>query len=124
MLVVDDDHQARRRLCKILDGLGYESVEADDGVDAQVALAYHRVSLILLDLQLPYMSGRELLRRIAQERGCHRPAVVVLSGACDAWDRVSCRGLGVSAFLRRPLTRGSLEGTFARLGLKPMRASG
>ena len=121
VLVVDDDRQARRTLCEMLASLGYDTVEADDGVDAQVALACHRVSLILLDLQLPYMSGRDLLRRIAQERGTHRPAVVVLSGSSDTWDRVSCRGLGVSAFLRRPLTRARLERIFSRLGLKPGR---
>ena len=107
----------RRDLCDRLDALGFASVDAEDGVSAQVALSCHRVSVLLLDLQLPYMSGRELLRRIEAEGGTHRPPVVVLSGGSDTWDRVSCRGLGVSAFLRRPLRDAELLDALARLGL-------
>lgn len=121
VLVVDDDRVARSELCELLDQLGYDTVEADDGAKAQVALACHRVSLIFLDLRLPYMNGREFLRRIAAE-GASLPApVVVLSGHSDTWDRVSCKGLGVSAFLRKPIEGKAVERTLARLGLKPSR---
>jgi CheY-like chemotaxis protein len=121
ILVVDDDRAARRSLCAVLDQIGYDTVEADDGIEAQVALACHRVSVIFLDLQLPYMNGRELLRRIAHEGDSTRVPVVVLSGVSDTWDRVSCKGLGVSAFLRKPVERASIERTLARLGLRPGR---
>jgi CheY-like chemotaxis protein len=64
ILVVDDYADARATLREMLEGLGQEVVEAGNGQEAFDFLVFHpevRVQLILLDLDMPRMTGWELL---------------------------------------------------------------
>jgi DNA-binding NarL/FixJ family response regulator len=66
VLVVDDHEPWRRQLCSLIEHTGQWQIvgEAVDGIDAIAKVAAVRPDLILLDVELPSMSGLEAARRI------------------------------------------------------------
>jgi len=77
VLVVDDDASWRRMLALELEDLGYEPVEAADGATALRLLGEVDCSIILLDLRMPGLDGREVLARLPPGG----PRVVLLTAA-------------------------------------------
>jgi len=65
ILVADDDAAIRGNLCLLLRDEGYQVREAADGQQALDALQDFRVTLTLLDLKMPLVDGREVLRQRA-----------------------------------------------------------
>jgi CheY-like chemotaxis protein len=84
ILIVDDNPRFRRRARRLLEGVGYEVVaEAGDGAAALEAARRHRPAVVLLDIQLPDMSGLAVAERLAAEPD---PPAVVLTSTRDATD--------------------------------------
>ena len=79
LLIVDDDARFRRFARQLLEGEGFTVVgEAEDGAGALSEVAALRPQIVLLDVQLPDVSGLQLARRITSEDG-EAPAVVLTS---------------------------------------------
>ena len=79
LLIVDDDARFRRFARQLLEGEGFTVVgEAGDGAGALRGVAALRPQAVLLDLQLPDVSGLEVARRITSGGG-EGPAVVLTS---------------------------------------------
>ena len=78
VLVVDDDQDLRESLRDLLEVWGYDVQTAANGEEALASLARSGSSLILLDLQMPVMDGREFLAKIRKSgRYSHIPIVIV-----------------------------------------------
>ncbi len=69
VLVVDDDAGIRRMIAAVLEDEGYRVRLADHGREALDRIAEHPPQLVVLDLQMPVMSGWELHEQL---RACHR----------------------------------------------------
>ncbi len=80
MLVVDDDAPIRELVCAVLEGAGYAVHTAGDGAEALRVALEARPAVILLDLGLPGLDGRQFLAAYRREPGPHAP-VVLLTGA-------------------------------------------
>ena len=79
LLIVDDDPRFRRLARLMLEGEGFTVVgEAADGAGALSEVAALRPQVVLLDIQLPDISGLQVARRITNEGG-EGPAVVLTS---------------------------------------------
>ncbi|PPC86558.1 MAG: DNA-binding response regulator, partial [Methylocystis sp.] len=76
VLVVDDEPQIQRVLRPSLTASGYTVLEAATGHEALAAVGEHSPDLIILDLGLPDMDGKEVLRKL---RILTRTPVIVLS---------------------------------------------
>jgi signal transduction histidine kinase len=63
VLVVDDDQGVRTYVCEALNSLGYECVEASDGMEALKVLADRHVDLVILDYAMPGLTGAEVATR-------------------------------------------------------------
>ncbi|TMC31847.1 MAG: response regulator transcription factor [Chloroflexi bacterium] len=83
VLVVDDDERLRRVVITALQGAGFKPEAAANGSDALVACARSDPGVIVLDLLLPVMSGRDFLRAY-RELPSHRARIVVLTALPDA----------------------------------------
>jgi two-component system cell cycle sensor histidine kinase/response regulator CckA len=108
ILMVEDDDGVRRLACHVLESLGYSVLCAESGGQALDLARDHRgkIDLVLTDVVMPEMSGREVERRLA-EAG-HAARVLFMSGYTD--DAVLQHGVeetGV-AFLQKPFTPGAL----------------
>lgn len=79
VLVVDDDHALRQTLCAILAATGYQVRFAEDGFAALAALHESLPDILLSDLNMPRMSGFELLSVVRSRFPALR--VIAMSGA-------------------------------------------
>jgi response regulator RpfG family c-di-GMP phosphodiesterase len=111
VLVVDDDPVARRSVCRALQSVGYEILQAASAGEARKALDRGDIGVMVLDVVLPDMNGLELLRQLYGE---HTDVdVVVLTGSPARWDRAEAFRCGASSYLRKPFDPFMLEGQVA-----------
>ena len=88
VFVVEDDATLRQALCDTIKFGGYEAVEASSGVDALGKLSNHGVDMVISDVQMDHMDGRELLRKV-RVTNPELPFVIItahgsVEGAVDA----------------------------------------
>src|ERR1017187_4388929 len=100
-LIVDDEPIARevlREELELIDGVEVIG-EADNGAKALDQIARHRPDLVLLDLQMPAMSGFEV--RSEERRGSHMPVIVIVT-AYDSY-AVKAFEAGAIDYLLKPV---------------------
>lgn len=106
-LIVDDEPIARevlREELELIDGVEVIG-EAEDGPKALDQIARHRPDLVLLDLQMPAMSGLEVVRGIRQ--GSHMPVIVIVT-AYDSY-AVEAFEAGAVDYLLKPVAQDRLR---------------
>ena len=113
VLLAEDDVALRRCLAEVLAANGW-SVHAADSGPAAVAVARQvPLDFSLLDMHLPGMTGIEVYRAIALERG---PLPwILMSGQATPEDAALARALGAHTFLRKPLDLTALRNCLAEL---------
>ena len=99
ILVVEDDADINKLLCRILEGAGYDCRPAFSGSEAMLWAERYDYDLVLLDLMLPGLSGEEF---IAQLRRKKTMPILVLSAKAALEDRVNVLRLGADDFLPKP----------------------
>lgn len=103
ILVVEDEEQVRRMSIETLDELGYQVVEAQDGLDALQILANRNdISMLFTDIVMPDMNGRQLADRVRESR----PDLPVLFTTGYAPETVLRSGIGGAeiGFISKPFT--------------------
>ena len=107
LLLAEDDMVLRDGLSRSLSQAGYAVDSANNGTDADHALAFQSYDLLILDLGLPKMDGLEVLRRLRM-RGQTLP-VLILTAREAIGDRVSGLDLGADDYLTKPFDLAELE---------------
>ena len=104
ILVADDDPDIVGWLRRVLEERGYQVYEAADGEAALEAALAVLPDLILLDLRMPRMDGREVITRLKlREETSEIPIIVITASSVDKeTDRVQILGLGAEGFLTKP----------------------
>jgi two-component system KDP operon response regulator KdpE len=105
ILVVDDEAQIRRLLELTLKGSGFDVRLASTGNEGVIKAASERPELIILDLGLPDMDGREVLKKIREWSSI---PVLILSVRNAESDIVSCLDAGADDYLVKPFRTGEL----------------
>jgi len=115
ILIADDKASSRELVRTILENLGYEVEEAGDGIRALDAVRQSPPDLVLLDLQMPGLTGHEVLARLrADERFANLP-IVVLTASAMAGDRDKALAAGFTNYLAKPVTLSILRAEVRRL---------
>ena len=101
ILVVDDEEINRALLGTVLEA-DYDVIFAEDGEKALRAVEENKalLSLVILDLIMPVMPGKEALRRIKEEPAYQDIPVIVASG--DQSQEIECLNMGASDFIQKP----------------------
>ena len=115
ILVVDDDADFRAGLRTALEMKGYQVDEAANGEEALLRLADKPPLLVLLDLQMPVMNGREMLQRMRATPDLKEVPVVIISGFGFEWE---AELMGAQGYIGKPFEAQELEATIANL-LRP-----
>lgn len=103
VLVVEDHEDAATPLCALLEAEGYRCWSATTGAEALRLAAEHRPQVLLLDIELPDMSGLEVLHRLQEGDGFGDCRAVAITGHDDEGTRDACRSEGVRAFFAKPV---------------------
>jgi type IV pilus assembly protein PilB len=103
VLVVDDDGSTRMVARVLLESIGYRVTEAEDGLVAVGKLKERAYDLVILDLDMPRMDGRELLARVRQGLNTIGLPVIVLTGSGGESAEVEMMGLGADDYIRKPI---------------------
>lgn len=104
ILVVDDDSITRSLALAILTKVGYRVAEANDGLAAIESLSQGRQpSLIVLDLDMPRMGGREVLARLKSSAATSGIPVVVFTGSEEDKTEAELMDEGADDYIRKPL---------------------
>ena len=102
ILVVDDDQMNIMRAKMILSKGGYEILTAESGETALESVAKNCPDLILLDIEMPGMSGIETLKKLrATENGAALP-VMFMTGTYEAEQEEQGKMLGVLDCVKKP----------------------
>ena len=104
ILIIEDDDKSRKLVRDLLTFHGYETVEAVNGLDG-VRLAHERVpSLVLMDIQLPDISGIEARERIAADPVSRHIPVIAVTASVMPEDRQRVVDAGFNGYQRKPIS--------------------
>src|SRR5260221_4006490 len=120
VLIVEDDESTRDLLASAIDDeRGYESIQVANADDALEALSRTPPDLLLLDIQLPGMSGLDLYDRIkADDRFRHLPVVFETGAARENADAL--RERGIATYVKKPFDLDELM-RFVKLLVPPLK---
>ena len=101
-ILIAEDELINREILKTILADEYQFLEAENGKKALSLLSEHRdnVSLVLLDLNMPEMSGLEVLKEIEDNPSLNEIPVIVMTG--DKKEEVECLDIGASDFISKP----------------------
>ncbi len=103
LLVVDDDENNRDMLSRRLQRRGFDVAVAVDGPQALGAIAREAFDLVLLDIEMPGMSGFEVLRQLRKTQGAMQLPVIMATARGDRADIVEALSLGANDHVTKPL---------------------
>ncbi len=109
VLIVEDDVDINRLLCRYLEREHYQTVAAFSGTEARLQLSMNSFDLILLDLMLPGLTGEDL---IAEIKGTVSTPIIVVSAKSALEDRVKLLKSGADDYITKPF---QLEELLARV---------
>jgi CheY-like chemotaxis protein len=103
VLIADDDEFIRCILTDMLSDTGLSMDEAQDGREAVAQCTQTHYDLILMDLQMPNMTGLEATAQIRQLPDMERTPILALTGNASVADRILCLEAGMSDFVTKPI---------------------
>jgi CheY-like chemotaxis protein len=120
VILVADDQEGHLMLIEMLLSIdGHEVVTVNDGREALEWLAANTPDLAVLDVQMPFVDGIEVCRRIKAVRRLKHVPVVILTAMRDEGKLESARIAGADAIVRKPL-----EGKDFRATVRSLAAAG
>jgi signal transduction histidine kinase/CheY-like chemotaxis protein len=102
LLVAEDNPDNRRWLAQLLAEAGFEVRQAEDGQRAVQTWAEWRPQLILMDMGMPVMDGREATGRIKARPGGRETVIIAATGSAFEEEREDLLATGCDDFLRKP----------------------
>ena len=112
ILIVDDSDTVRAVIAKTLELAGVEVSQLHQAANGQEALAVLKdewVDLVFTDINMPVMTGVELIQKMAEEGSLDTTPVVVVSTEGSKTRMEELMNKGVRAYIRKPFTPESLK---------------
>ena len=113
LLVADDDATSRNSMGNLLEREGYRVFLAESGLEVIQLAREEEIHGLILDMQMPGLSGLETLRQI---REAQEPIPTILISS-EPWKEILVEALaeGVFAFMQKPIEEGILRASIAKL---------
>src|SRR4051812_21683698 len=108
ILVVDDDAKIVRLVRTYLEREGFSVITAGDGPAALDAIETDRPALVVLDLMLPELDGRAVLRAVRRDDEAGATPIIVLSARGSTVDRIAGLEDGADDYLPKPFSPAEL----------------
>ncbi len=104
IMIVDDCKVTRKLLGHYLISRGYEVVFAENGLDAIEKLGTDSVTLILTDLNMPYMDGMELIKTLRSDPNWADIPILMVTTEEDNEEKEKAIKIGATGYVVKPVT--------------------
>ena len=119
-LVIDDSRVMRRIVCRTLENLGFETVEAEHGQDALDRLADGPLpDLACIDWNMPVMDGLTFVTEVRARREWRSMTLMMVTTESEQSQIVRALAAGAHEYLIKPFSAEALRDKLALLGLVP-----
>jgi chemosensory pili system protein ChpA (sensor histidine kinase/response regulator) len=108
IVVADDSISVRKFVGRMLEKNGYRVMLAGDGLEAAELVSQHGCHLVITDLEMPRMTGYELMAQLRQSPATRRIPVMVVTSRAGAKHRDRAMKEGAAAFLTKPVQEDQL----------------
>ena len=102
ILYVEDNEMNRKIVRQLLKPTAYKLIEAYDGEAGVAAALEHRPDLILMDIQLPKISGIEATRKLRAEPATAATPIIAITSFALSGDDQKAKEAGATAYLAKP----------------------
>ncbi len=126
VLIVDDNEVNRFIAAHVLEAKGFTVLQASDGAEAVRLTFEQRPDVVVLDIQMPGMSGLEVLAHIraADDQAVAATPVIAATALAMVEDRQRCLAAGANRFIARPFSMKELVNEVRALMPSPHAADG
>lgn len=114
ILIVEDNDLNMKLFNDLLQANGYNTLQARNGTDALGIARRHQPDLIIMDVQLPGLSGLEITRQIKADAALSTIPVVAVTAFAMKGDEVKIREGGCEAYIAKPISVPQFLDTVAR----------
>ena len=104
VLIVEDEDDIRDLVEMNLQRAGFEVLAARDGAEALLLARRHQPPVVLLDLMLPDMSGREICRRLREQAETASAYVIMVTARTEEQDRIQGFEVGADDYVTKPFS--------------------
>jgi two-component system, cell cycle response regulator DivK len=104
ILVIEDTEDNRQIIRDLLSSVGYELIEAMDGVSGVALAQKEHPDLILMDIQLPEIDGYEATRRIRAIPELARTPIIAVTSYALSGDEAKTREAGCDGYVAKPFS--------------------
>ena len=115
VVVADDSISVRKFVGRMLEKNGYRVILASDGLEAAELIAQHGCHLVITDLEMPRMTGYELMAQLRQSPSTRRIPVMIVTSRAGAKHRDRAMKEGAVAFLTKPVQEDQLTEAVEKL---------
>jgi two-component system cell cycle response regulator DivK len=115
ILYVEDNEMNRQIVRDLLKRTSYRLIEAHDGEAGVAAALEHRPDLILMDVQLPKMSGLDATRRLRAEAATAKTPIIAITSFALSGDDQKALEAGATAYLAKPYSPRDLLGLIRKI---------
>ena len=114
VLIVEDNDLNMKLFNDLLVAHGYGTLQTKDGVEALALIRQHRPDLILMDIQLPEVSGLEVMQWIKKDENLRMIPIVAVTSFAMKGDEEKIREGGCEAYISKPISVASFLRTVER----------
>jgi two-component system cell cycle response regulator DivK len=104
VLIIEDNELNMKLFNDLLEAHGYATVQTRNGMDALDLVRTHRPDLILMDIQLPEVSGLQVTQWIKDDPGLRHIPVIAITAFAMKGDEEKIRQGGCEAYLAKPIS--------------------
>ncbi|MEZ5841164.1 MAG: response regulator [Hyphomicrobiales bacterium] len=104
VMIVEDNELNMKLFHDLLEAHGYETIETRNGLEALDLARTHRPDLILMDIQLPEVSGLEVTKWIKEDDELRRIPVIAVTAFAMKGDEERIRQGGCEAYISKPIS--------------------
>ena len=115
ILVADDRPTSRELVRNVLEGSGYEVIEAADGVEALELARGQKPDAIILDLHMPRLDGFGVVQELRRDEAFANVPVMALTASAMIGDRERALAAGFTGYIAKPIRLAALRNEVERL---------
>ncbi len=104
ILVVEDNELNLKLFCDLLRAHGYDAEPVRDGREALERARAFQPDLVIMDIQMPHVSGLELIEQMKGDEALRRTPIMAVTAYAGLGDEERIRAAGANAYVSKPIS--------------------